>query len=239
MADEVQSNFAELAGQFGVDTGDIGITKPLQNKSAYYEYALGSYQGLLSKLTEAYINKEKKKCKKGDPGATLSHGTLRIIIFKDPEKVLIGSDLALPEEPYGRLVFSQYIPLDENRQWQNVRLLSDLTYNGLPQADIIQGKKGQEEVHLANLVFFAGAPIKFDIVNSEKNPDSRFIANLELLDHATLTKETLDKRKQIVGTLETSLQAYLERLKKENAKKSDEPAPSDADNPEEFIPDFE
>ena len=60
MADE-QGNFAALAGQFGVDTGDIGITKPLHNKSAYYEYALGSYQGLLSKFIPVYLNKEKKK----------------------------------------------------------------------------------------------------------------------------------------------------------------------------------
>lgn len=232
------SDFNELAGRFGVDTeGVSGITKPLHNKSVYYNYVLGDYQGLLSKFSIQYLDKEKKKCKPDTPGAYVGYGTLRIIIFKDPEGQLIGNDLALPEtEPYGRLVFTQYIPVEEIHQWRNVRLLSDLTYNNLPDASIIQGKKSQEEVHLANLTFFLGSPVKFSISNTDKNEDARFLTDLELLDHATLTKETLDKRKQIIGTLEASLNAYLERLKKESKKDENVPE-SDAENPDDFMPD--
>jgi len=215
------STFEELQGAHGEDLSGIA-TVHNESSGGFYSHLPGEYSGIVSKLTVTYKDIEGKKCEKNIPGAKPAFAGLKLIIVKDPEKQLIDNSLNIDfKEDFGRLNYNIYLSLDPEKQWQNVRLLKDFVCNNLPEADIIQGKKNDEDVHIANLPLYYGTPVKWEIIAGKKNADSRYIQNIELLDHQTLTKDLITKRKAVADSINAKLDEHLEKLKEERKAKKD------------------
>lgn len=227
-----------LAKIHGEDVSAIPVAIKNESSGGYYVHLPGDYQGLVSHFSISYVDKEGKRCKKDIPGATAKFAGLKLVVFKDPEKQLIDNTLTFDQkEDYGRLNYNIFIPLDGDKQWQNIRVFNSFTSNNLPEANVIQGKKNEEDVHLGNIPLYYGCPIKWEIIAGKKE-DSRFHQEVVLLDNQTLTEELLTKRKAVADGINAKLDAYLEQLKAENkAKKETDKgkAPvSDAPDPDDF-----
>lgn len=235
-------SLADLAKIHGEDVSDISA--PIKNESSggYYVHKVGKYQGLISHFSVTYADKEGKRCKKEVPGATPKFAGLKIVVLRDPEKQLIDNNLSFAEgEDYGRMNYNVYVPLDPEKQWQNVRVLKSFTSNNLPEASVVQGKKNEEDMHLNNIPLYYGCPVEWEMIAGKKE-DSRFHQDLTLLDNQTLTEELLKKRKAITDNINAKLDAYLEKLKveskaKKDAGKNEAPA-STAPDPDTFQEDL-
>lgn len=230
------SNLTDLAAVHGEDVSGIG---PIQNVGGgYYTHLIGEYQGLVSKFSITYKDKEGKKCKKDKPGATPAFAGLKLVILKDPEKGLVDNSLQLVgKEDIGRHIYNVYISLEPDKQFANVINLKDFTSNNLPEADVVQGKKNEEQIYLANLPLFYGCPIKWELIQGKKD-DARYSKNILLVDHQTLTQELLKKRKaitdQINATIDTRLEEIQAQRKAEKDKSAGEGTPSEAVDTETF-----
>lgn len=244
MSDDVKN----LASQFGVDMPDTGVPTKIKNEGGgFYEHKVGKYQALVADFRVQFVNKEGDKCERGTPGSKPAYGMLRFLIVRDPDGQVFDNSFKIPENvPYGRMVYNQYIPLEAERQWQNVGLLKDFTINGNEQLNIVQGEKNNEDIYLNNLVLFYGAPIQFELEQGKK-ASSRYISrdSLILLDH-NLTKELVQKRKALMDSVLTKVEQVAEKEKaereaKKNENKTDDgraAAESEAENPDDFLGDF-
>jgi hypothetical protein len=210
----MSNTFAELQGMHGEDVSSL---TPIINQSTggFYTHLPGDYSGIISKMSITYKDMEGKKCKPDVAGAKPAFAGLKLIIIKDPEKQLVDSSLNIDEkDDYGRFTYNIYLALDPEKQWQNVRLLKDFTSNNIPEADVVQGKKNEEQIFLANLPLYYGCPVKWEIVVGKKE-DSRYIQDILLQDHQTLTKELITKRKAIADGINAKLDAYLVKIQEE------------------------
>lgn len=223
-------NINALMNEVGVE--DLGLNqKGIENTgTAFYEHLVGNYQAIVGKLNVKIVDREGKECEKGSPGAKIKSVTLKLMVTKDPEMQLVDKDMKFPDNvPYGRLIFTQYVTIDPNKQWQNIGLFSDFTSNGLPEASVVQGEKNSEQIFPHNLQYFFGCPCEFTVTAGSKNLASRFIerGSLKLMDHALITTDLLKKRKAVASALDAKLAVYLADQKaKSNAKKEEPTEPN-------------
>jgi hypothetical protein len=240
----MSSDFNSTLTQYGIAIPDENLS--LKNEGGgYYEYLPGDYVGLIGRFNLSYVNKEKKKCEKGEAGATLSHANLHVLVVKDPEKSIFDTSFQVPKNdktiPYGRMVYNIYIPLISDRQWQNVNLFKDFTFNGKPELSVISGDKGSESVNLALLSLFVGIPVQFTLEAGTKQ-GSRFIKKDSFLlkDHQFPTKDLFDRRGKLIDSVFAQLAAILEEAKKKrDSESAGEKVPlSDAANPEDYMGDY-
>ena len=213
---------------------DLGIgNEGIQNTGfSYYEHLVGEgYQAIVGKLIVTHIDRDGKKAEKKIEGVT-KIGSVRaeLMIIKDPEMQLVNEKMEFPADiPYGRLIFNQFVSLEGDKQWANVRAFIDFTVNGQPEAAVIQGKKNEEQVFVNNIQLYYGCPCSFT-VEAGKKEGQRFIksGSLKLSDHTTLTQDLLKKRKGIADSLKAKLSLYLDTQKEKNkaSKKEEDPTPS-------------
>jgi len=241
------SEFHELENQFGLDSQEpILGGEPIKNEGfSFYEHIPGAYTGLVGDLHANYVNKDKKKCQKDDPGAQLSSVYVRFLILQDPELKLINEQYKFISDvnDVGRFFYNQFLTLDPKRQWQNVQILNDFTCNENQAMNVIKGDKGSEDIYLNNIRFFKGVPITFEIETSEKG--SRYIKkdSLKVLDHS-LTPQKYKQREILVNSLNQQIEEVIEEnRKKREANKpqaGDNPnsTESEAQNPNDFLRDF-
>ncbi len=214
-----------LMNEVGIE--DLGLNqKGIENTgTAFYEHLVGDYQAIVGKLNVKIVDKEGKECEKGTPGQKIKSVTLKLMVTKDPEMQLVDREMNFPDKvPYGRLIFTQYVTIDPNKQWQNIGLFSDFTSNGLPEASVVQGEKNSEQIFPHNLQYFFGCPCEFTVTTGTKNPASRFIGKetLKLMDHVLITTDLLKKRKAVANALDAKLAVYLADQKaKSNVKKEE------------------
>jgi len=237
-------DFKKLADEFGLQMDDIGLPEePLKNLSrGFYKHPTGDYAGLVGKSKIQFLDREKKKVERGTAGAVAGYGGLQLIILKNPEGTLIDNTFKLPPDTdYSKFIYNIYLPLELDRQWQNVRSFAAFTFNGHPEFDIISGKQSEEEVNLTKLQLFYGYPVTFTIIEGKKE-GSRFIENysLQLIDHE-LEKAKVASRKTVTDSIYTQLDILLaeSRAKREaNSNGGTDATPSSAESPDSFLPDF-
>lgn len=234
------SNFAELAKMRGEEVESLG---PIKNEGyKRHVFKPGFYQGLVSTFSITYKDREGKKCEKDTPGATPAFAGLRLIIVKDTDGVLIDNNLNFDKnvkDIYSKMNYFVYLSLDPKQQWVNVKLLKDFTTNNIPEASVIQGKDGEEDIYMSNITLYYGCPVSWDIIEGKKE-DVRYIQNLTLIDHQTLTPDLIKQRKAVVDSINAKMDIFLKELKaqreKEKKDKAAESPASDADTILDGIP---
>lgn len=230
----------KLAEQYGVEGIDESLTTKNEG-SPFYTHQVGQYQAVVGQFEVIYFNKEDEKCSKDTPGARPAYGLLRFIIFQDPEKRLIDEQFKLENERYIRFVYTQYVPLEKDKQWQNARFFAEFTFSNVPKLNVVQGERNKENIFLSHLNAYYGIPVKFELKAGKKKPEtSRFIDSpqLTILDHE-LSKEKMEKRKKTMGALESKLE---EKKYSEQKKSQDEDPSNDQDKqpeePDALLDDF-
>jgi hypothetical protein len=214
------SDFNDLMNEHGEE-----LSPELQEKlttdvvAMFYTHEVGEYKALFSELRFHYKDADKKKCEPDKPGAKLTGASARFILLADPKDRLILDGLKIDDsKDLGRLTYNHYISLKEEDQWKHAKTFADFIINEMPEAGIVQ--EGGKKLLLQNLQLFVGIPVTFEIVAGKKET-SRFSNNFLLQDHATLTREKIEKRKGIIKGLEEQLKVYSDRLAAERLAKTE------------------
>lgn len=231
MADDLNLNeipsFDDIAKEYGVN--DLA---PIEGSTQYFQHEPGTLSALVGKLEVKYKDMEGKACDKTKPGATRSHAIQHFIVYKDGKGECINTNNweLDANSPYGRLVYSQYIPLEPDRQWQNKNVYNTFKIEGMPNLDIVQGGKNDFKIFLNNTPYFIGMPVQIILEQGKK---SVFVKEVTLQIH-NLNKDLLIKRKGLMDSIYVKLDAKLSAEKAaRDAKKSSSDNIPPAEKPED------
>jgi hypothetical protein len=224
----MEQDMNKMMEEYGI-TSDAPKIK--NTGTVFHVFEVGGYTALVGKFKLTYVNAEKKKCEKDEPGAKAAYGMLDLIIAKTPdETVIIDKNYQINTEvDYGVHIFRQYVSLDSDKQYFNKLLFTTFTIENTPIA-VIEEDNGEFITRLGSLPAFIGIPCTFDIIEGKKK-GARFLENLTLKTN-TLSKKLLESRTKVVETL------YAEILKKKPVKKNKDDEPmEDVGNPEDLMND--
>jgi len=227
------ANLDDVAKSMGIDLpADILQDEGIVNTGfTFFQHKPGNYVGLIGMLGDPIWVKEvegkKKKFTEPEAGAIKSYCMLPIMLIEDPEGKLVDDTFTpLPDIPYGRIVWQQYISLLGEKQFGNKRLFSQLRYQNLPQLDIVQGNDSDYSIKLELLKhFYFGAPVTFTLDKAAASKGVWIVEDTLQLRKPELTKEAIEKRKVVGSSLWTKIQGLKEAEDAERkAKKAESSA---------------
>lgn len=194
----------------------------------YYNHPAGQYLGSVARYIPIYKDITNKKCKRDDPGAIWTGGTLKTLLRFYEGKQLLGDGLVIPSEaeknPFA-YYHTMFLPAAGKDQWQNHNKFADWKIGSSVNSMIVQvnpAKQTEKITVFNNFKHYYGLPVIMQLDTGAKTGKS-YVASIALGD------QTKRIPADIMAETEKALELLVEAMKNRKSEDIQREAPPETD----------